>query len=309
MLVGLDYNANAASQALLVAVYTVGAYASRRERAFGVVWIFGALLIARAVAPDLDNGGLALNIAIFAAAYLFGSTVRNRRLYTQELEERAGFARARTRRGSEACGRRRAAAHCAGVARRGRALDGCHRGASGRGCARDRHRSAEAKKSLEAIAHTSRTTLTEIRRMLGVLRADSEAEYAPAPTLDDVDRLVRDIRAAGVEVEVHSEGDTTTELPPGVEFTAYRIVQEALTNVLKHAGKARASVVLRYEPSTLRIEVTDDGRGVNGHASDGGHGLMGMRERVGVYGGSFEAGPRVGGGFRVAASLPYGSPE
>jgi signal transduction histidine kinase len=108
---------------------------------------------------------------------------------------------------------------------------------------------------------------------------------------------------------VRAEGDTHSELPPGVEFTAYRIVQEALTNVLKHAGRASAAVVLRYEPAALCIEVTDDGRGINGNAPNGGHGLMGMRERVAVYGGSFEAGPRTGGGFRVAATLPYGAPE
>ena len=309
ILSGLSYNPNAASQALLIAVYTVGAYCEKRERAFGVAWILGALFVARAVAPDLDNGGLALNIAIFAAAYLFGSTVRNRRLYTQELEERAvALERERDEEAKRAVADERlhiaqelhdVVAHSMGVI-------AVQAGVGAHVIDAD---PAEAKKSLEAIAHTSRTTLTEIRRMLGVLRSDSEAEYAPAPTLDDVDKLVRDIRAAGVEVEVKSEGDTATELPPGVEFTAYRIVQEALTNVLKHAGKARASVLLRYEPSTLRIEVTDDGRGVNGHASDAGHGLMGMRERVGVYGGSFEAGPRVGGGFRVAASLPYGSLE
>jgi signal transduction histidine kinase len=82
-----------------------------------------------------------------------------------------------------------------------------------------------------------------------------------------------------------------------------------LTNVLKHAGRASAEVVLHYEPTALRLEVVDDGRGINGAAPNGGHGLMGMRERVGVYGGSFEAGPRVGGGFRVTATLPYGAPE
>jgi signal transduction histidine kinase len=91
-----------------------------------------------------------------------------------------------------------------------------------------------------------------------------------------------------------------------VDLTAYRIVQEALTNVLKHAGPAHANVVLGYEPSTLRLEIADDGRGVNGRATEGGHGLVGMRERVRVYGGSLEAGPVSGGGFRVVARLPYG---
>jgi len=127
----------------------------------------------------------------------------------------------------------------------------------------------------------------------------------PAPGLADLNRLVRDVASAGLHAEVHVEG-TRTELPPGVDFTAYRIVQEALTNVLKHAGRATATVIIGYEGTALRLEILDDGRAVNGRATPGGHGLIGMRERVGVYGGSFEAGPRTGGGFRVAARLPYG---
>jgi len=163
---------------------------------------------------------------------------------------------------------------------------------------------AEAKKSLEAIAQTSRTTLTEIRRMLGVLRDDDGATYTPAPGLADLDRLVRDVGSAGLEVDVKREG-TQSDLPPGVDFTAYRIVQEALTNVLKHAGPARATVTIGYEPGTLSLDIVDDGRGVNGRAAAGGHGLVGMRERVAVYGGSFTAGPRTGGGFGVSIHLPY----
>jgi signal transduction histidine kinase len=163
----------------------------------------------------------------------------------------------------------------------------------------------EAKRSLEAIARTSRATLTEIRRMLGVLRDDSGASYEPAPGLADLSRLVGDVAGAGLAVELRTEGERV-DLPPGVDFTAYRIVQEGLTNVLKHAGPARATVVLGYDPGALRLEVLDDGRGVNGRAAAGGHGLVGMRERVAVYGGSFEAGPRAGGGYRVAVRLPYG---
>jgi signal transduction histidine kinase len=144
--------------------------------------------------------------------------------------------------------------------------------------------------------------------MLGVLREDEGAQYAPAPGLADLDRLVREIGAAGLDVNVETAGDRAN-LPPGVDFTAYRIVQESLTNVLKHAGPAQARVRLDFDPATLRIEVSDDGRGVNGRAVAGGHGLLGMRERVGVYGGEFDAGPRVGGGYRVAVTLPYGDAE
>ena len=98
-------------------------------------------------------------------------------------------------------------------------------------------------------------------------------------------------------------------MPPGVDLTAYRIVQEALTNVLKHAGPAEATVEIDYAPGAVRLEIADNGRGVNGRATDGGHGLVGMRERVGVYGGTLSAGPAPGGGFRVVAELPYGDAE
>jgi signal transduction histidine kinase len=126
--------------------------------------------------------------------------------------------------------------------------------------------------------------------------------------LSDLDGLIADVEAAGVPVAVHVDG-TRADVPPGVDLTAYRIVQEALTNVLKHAGRARAVVTVAYEPGALRLEVVDDGRGVNGRATAGGHGLLGMRERVGVYGGSLDTGPVTGGGFRVRARLPYGDTE
>jgi signal transduction histidine kinase len=306
---GLDYQTAVVSQTLLIATYSLGAYAANRARAYGLGFIVVALFIARIVAPDLGNAGLAFNLAIFAAAYLFGSTVRNRRLYMKELEERAvalEHERDEEARRAVADERLRIAQDLHDVVAHSMGVIAVQAGVGGHVIDSD---PAEAKKALEAISHTSRTTLAEIRRMLGVLRADSEAEYAPAPGLADLDRLVRDVRAAGVDVEVRAEGDPSADLPPGVEFTAYRIVQEALTNVIKHAGRARVEVVVRHAPAALGIEVTDDGRGINGHAPDGGHGLMGMRERVGVYGGAFEAGPRTGGGFRVAATLPYGVPE
>jgi signal transduction histidine kinase len=308
-LAGLEYQTAIVPQTLLIGTYSVGAYASRRARPAGAIWIGIALVIARFVAPDLDNAGLVSNLAVFAAAFLFGTTVRNRRLYTRQLEERAvALERGRDEEAKRAVAdeRLRIAQELHDVVAHSMGVIAVQAGVGAHVIETD---PAEAKRSLEAIAHTSRSTLTEIRRMLGVLRADTDAEYAPAPTLADVDRLVHDVRTAGLEVDVCSDGDTSTELPPGVEFTAYRIVQEALTNVLKHAGKANASVVLHYEPTVLRIEVIDDGRGINGSAPNGGHGLMGMRERVGVYGGTFEAGPRSGGGFRVMATLPYGAPE
>jgi signal transduction histidine kinase len=141
-----------------------------------------------------------------------------------------------------------------------------------------------------------------------VLRADDAGVYQPAPGLGDLSRLVAEVESAGVPVSVRYEG-ARTELPPGVDLTAYRIVQEGLTNAIKHAGQARAIVTIGYEPGVVRLEVVDDGRGVNGSSTGGGHGLLGMRERVGVYGGTLETGPVIGGGYRIAARLPYGVDE
>ncbi len=248
------------------------------------------------------------NFVLFAAAYLFGSTVRNRRLYSEQLEARADALEKERDEGSKravAEERLRIAQELHDVVAHSMGVIAVQAGVGAHVIESD---PAEAKKSLEAISQTSRSALTEIRRLLGVLREDAGASYAPAPGLAELDRLVRDVGAAGLDVEVRHDGERT-ELPAGIDFTAYRIVQEALTNVLKHAGRARASVVVGYEGNALRLEIVDDGRGVNGETVPGGHGLLGMRERVGVYGGTFEAGPRTGGGFRVAARLPYGATE
>src|SRR5207253_3785288 len=128
---------------------------------------------------------------------------------------------------------------------------------------------------------------------------------APRPSLARVDALVQTVRDAGVPVELLVEGETEG-LPPGVDVSAYRVVQEALTNVVKHAGPARASVVVRYCDRAVEVEVTDDGsRSVNGKAT--GYGLAGMRERVELHGGTLETGNRSEGGFRVKARLPLGA--
>ena len=167
----------------------------------------------------------------------------------------------------------------------------------------------EAAKALAAIEATSRAALTELRRLLGVLRQDSEpqGDLTPVPGLADLDSLLAEVAKAGLGVRLRVEG-TPSQLPAGVDLSAYRIVQEALTNVVKHAGPARAQVRIRYRDQEVTVEVTDDGRGVRALAGDGragvGHGLIGMRERVAAFDGDLEAGPRPGGGFRVAARLP-----
>jgi signal transduction histidine kinase len=165
-------------------------------------------------------------------------------------------------------------------------------------------RPERAREALRAIESTGRATLAELRRLLGAVRGEDEAEYAPQPGLDRVDELVEQVRATGLHVAVSVEGKPRP-LPAALDLSAYRIVQEALTNTVKHAHATRADVALRFGDSTLDVEVRDDGRGAAAESSDGtGHGLIGMRERVSVFGGSLETGPVPGGGFAVAARFP-----
>jgi signal transduction histidine kinase len=157
--------------------------------------------------------------------------------------------------------------------------------------------------ALNAVERTGREALAEMRQMVGVLRDAEEAPaLAPQPGIDQVDRLVEQTGAAGLPVKLRVEG-TVVPLSTGVSLTAYRLVQEGLTNALKHAQARQAEVLVRYGIDALEIIVSDDGHG-EGPASEGGHGLIGMRERVSVYGGELAAGPRRGGGFELRARLP-----
>jgi signal transduction histidine kinase len=154
----------------------------------------------------------------------------------------------------------------------------------------------------------SRQALRDMRQLLGVLRADGErTASSPAPALSDLDELVEGMRAAGTRVDLRVGGDVRL-LPEGLELSAYRIVQEALTNVVKHAATDHARVLLRYQPEALAIEIVDDGAGARAGASSTGHGLVGMRERAALHGGSLEAGPLPVRGYRVAARLPIAAP-
>jgi signal transduction histidine kinase len=160
------------------------------------------------------------------------------------------------------------------------------------------------RETLVSIEKTGRQALSEMRRLLGMLRKeDEELALAPMPSLDHLDSLVSHVRQAGLPVELRVEGTRQT-LPAGVDISAYRIVQEALTNALRHAGPARARVVVRYGEAEVEVEVADDGRGPQ-EANGSGHGLVGMRERVALYGGELNAGLREGGGYAVHARLPF----
>src|SRR6476469_1455164 len=162
-----------------------------------------------------------------------------------------------------------------------------------------------AVEPVRAVQETGRQALVEMKRLVGVLREDDEEiGLAPQPGLADIERLVEQVRGAGLRVELRIEGERRP-VPIGVDLSAYRVVQEALTNALKHARNASAVVTIRYGESDLAVEVTDDGR--PGVDSAGGHGLIGMRERVGIFGGTFSAGPSESGGFAVRALLPLES--
>jgi signal transduction histidine kinase len=316
LLVALGYNAGATPSFLLLAAVTVGASCSLRTTVVAAIAVAVALVSLVAVAPGFDGGNFVTQAALFATMFMFGVTLRTRKARVAALEERADAVE--REKAEEA--RRAIADERLHIARELHDVVAHSMGVIAVQASVGEHviesSPEQAKDALHAISDVSRSTLTEIRRMLGVLREASDSEdgsaatagptYTPAPGLAELDRLAHELDGAGVPVEVAYEG-APVELPRGVDLTAYRIVQEALTNVLKHAGRARASVLVRYEPGALGLEITDDGRGVNGRAESGrpGHGLLGMRERVAVYGGTLEAGPRHGGGFRIAVRLPY----
>lgn len=164
-------------------------------------------------------------------------------------------------------------------------------------------RPEQVREALTVIEQTSRTALADIRRSIGVLRTagDAPAELVPTAGLPEVPRLVAAARAAGVEADLRVHG--VGELPAALGLGVYRIVQEALTNVVRHSGAAHCRVVVEAVDGTLRVDVTDDGRG--GTPAGGGHGLAGIRERAQLYGGTTVAGPRAGGGFAVEVRIPY----
>ena len=162
---------------------------------------------------------------------------------------------------------------------------------------------SSTKEVLQTVEQIGRSALTEMRRLVGMLRSDEDDPLAPQPGLRDLPLLVNQVRDAGLPVELTVEGEAR-ELPVGLELSAFRIVQEALTNALKHAGDASASVRVVYGPDSLELEIADDGAGASQPAPGGGHGLVGMRERVALYGGRFEAARGAAGGFAVRVALP-----
>ncbi|MFG2096883.1 sensor histidine kinase [Streptomyces sp. NPDC048612] len=161
----------------------------------------------------------------------------------------------------------------------------------------------QARAALTTIKDASKEALGEVRQVLGALRTPGDAPRSPAPGLDRLPELTEQAASAGLTVDVTTEGDPVP-LPPGTDLAAFRIVQEALTNIVRHSGSRAARVLLRHSPGVLEIRVDDDGPATAGPDGPGGNGLIGMRERAAALGGTVEAGPRPDGGFRVRARIP-----
>jgi signal transduction histidine kinase len=296
--------------AILVAVYSVAAYGDRWVSLAGLAAAeLGSVAVQLTWVAKFEEPFAWVQFPlIIGAAWLLGYFVGDRHVYAARLEERTAEleqARDELARRAVAEERLRLARELHDVVAHSMSVIAVQ---SGVGAHVAESRPEEVGKALAAIEATSRATLEELRRLLGVLRQDSEsqASLAPVPGLADLEGLLGEVAKAGLAVRLRVEG-TPSPLPAGVDLSAYRIVQEALTNVVKHAGPAQAQVTIGYRDRDVTVEVTDDGRGAAAPAGDGrggtGHGLVGMRERVAAFGGDLETGPRPGGGFRVAARL------
>ena len=293
---------------LICASYSLGAHAP--ERRHSIVGFVGFLVTGFAVVlisdPQYIPDTLFI-VLVLSIAWVIGDSLRTRRQYQQSVLERAERAEAlRDSLAQRAVAeeRTRIARDLHDVVAHSMSLMVVQAGAARRVAATDPEASMAA---LEAIETVGRNSLGEMRRILGVLRGEEDPTVlAPQPDIAALDALVDEFRAAGLPVTV-AIGGTPRTLTPSVELTVYRIVQESLTNTLKHAGASATSVIIDYEDDTLRIEVEDDGTGVptflpTEAGSQKGH--IGIRERVAAFGGFFTARPKLDGGYHVSATLP-----
>jgi signal transduction histidine kinase len=292
----------------------VAAYGDRWVALAGLAGVEVALVAVQLTPGRTGVGTLVGNLGGVAAAWLLGHFAHNYRAYAARLEERTTEleqAREELARRAVTEERLRLARELHDVVAHAISVIAVQ---SGVGAHIANTQPEEAAKALVAIEATSRGALEELRRLLGVLRQEHEpqGDLAPVPGLADLDSLLAEVSKAGLAVKLRVNG-TRPPVPAGVDLSAYRIVQEALTNVVKHAGPAHAQVTIGYRDQDVTVEVTDDGQGAVTSGSDGqagsGHGLIGMRERVAAFGGELEVGPRPGGGFRVAARLPLAAEQ
>ena len=291
---------------LLLGTYSVAAHGrDNMRRIIGLCAPISASLAVSATTSRLGFGAsFTFSVFLFGLVWAVGWLVRTRAERAQELSELAeALDRERDQRAVAAVAEERARiarelhdviAHAVTViiVQAGAGTQTVEEGTPARG-------------AFDSIREAGGQALGELRRLVGILREQGdELSLAPQPGIDEIAALVEQARGAGVKVALSVEGERR-RLSPGVELAAFRIVQEALTNFRKHAGPASARVEVCYRARSLELSIVDDGRTANGNRGQvGGHGLLGMRERVAIYGGTLEAGPQPGGGFAVRAALP-----
>ena len=302
-----------------IAVFTVAAYVAGMAASFllgnlrdpflarvGLAIVVAGAAIVVYNDPSHTAGDFVFIPVLFAILWLAGFALATRAAQAEAAEERASLAereREVAARIAVAEERARIARELHDVVAHAMSVMVLQVGAVRHRLPADRDEDARA---LGDVEQAGRTALAEMRRLLGAMRRDDEdAELAPQPGLSGLHALVEDVGRAGLPAEVHIDGEPFP-LPQAMDLSAYRIVQEGLTNALKHADASRADVTVRYSPDELQIEVRDNGRG--GSSGDGqGHGLVGVRERVKIYGGEMTAGAANGGGFVLNARLPIGA--
>ncbi len=290
----------------LVAVYSVGLHASRRETVAAMCMVLAAFTVVVAGSPSEQMSDLALVVPGIAAALAVGLAVRKLGFETDTLTAHAAElerSRDESARAAVAAERARIARELHDVIGHSISVMGVQAGAVRRVLAPEQEREREALLGVERVG---RDAVTEMRRLLGFLRPAEGTDQgsAPTPTLERLDDLVSEMRLAGLDVDLVIDGELNG-LSAGRDLAAFRILQEALTNALKHAPGSRVQATLRRTPDELLIEVENDGgSGPANGSADGGYGLVGMRERVALYGGTIEAGRRPGRGYAVVARLP-----
>ena len=289
----------------IVAAFLLGNLRDVNEARIGLAVVLGGATIIVYNNPESSPGSFVFTPILFAIAWLAGFALRERAGQAEAAEERAALAE----REREVAARIAVAEERARIARELHDIVAHSVSVMVLQVGAVRHRLPDSleddREALQGVEKLGRSALAEMRHLLGAMRhAGQEAELTPQPGLDGLQSLAAEVGRAGLPVELHVEGDRRP-LPRAIELSAYRIIQEGLTNAMKHAHATRADVTVHYDPDELRIEVRDDGRGVS--STDGlGHGLVGVRERVKIYGGEMTAGAANGGGFVLSSRLPLG---
>lgn len=313
-LIALGYSTALVGAGLFLAAYTVAAWSSTRAMLIAAGYVLAVLVALTVLVPwEMGPAELVTNGAVLAGTFGLGRGARTRRANIGLLRERAELAeRARSEQARRAVSeeRLRIAQELHDVLGHTLGVIALQAGVGAHVIDVDRD---EAKATLLAVSQSSRSALAEVRRIVATVRAESGEEvHGPPPGLASLDALAAELTRAGLPVEVTVEGMVAGErpqVPAALDLTAYRITQEALTNVVKHAGPARAWVAVRYEPDAVVVQVDDDGAGHGEVDAEPGFGQVGMRERALVWGGSIESGHRPEGGYRLLARLPHGEGE